>query len=332
MYKNNKEFFYKTELSPYDSSYPATLLSNILDYQLSLANNNIEHIYAEVAKKTNINNSDNKEEKTNFVVDINDDTMDKLKNRTLKLSKENGNIYAQLRKNGKYSKKLPIKEEILNKEISKLELEHTMELSAIQDALICISSQLRDINECVKDIISGQQNDRIGLYYSGLSLYLESSNIEDEKLRKNILSQALKCLTESNFKLVLQLQMDIKYLKNEEYKEKKRIRSLLIKEKMVSIDQAFSIIHQSSILKAAIYCQENEFKAMGCILDEYSKFIEGTIVQNASLLSQCEIADDGTDKGIWKTRGMFKLDSSRIIKQLENNNTVLYIEPKEEDN
>lgn len=68
----------------------------------------------------------------------------------------------------------------------------------------------------------GQQNDRIGLYYSGVALFIESLNVSDDNLKSNLIAQALKSLTEATFQLTLKLQTDLKYLKNKEYDSQKR--------------------------------------------------------------------------------------------------------------
>lgn len=57
---------------------------------------------------------------------------------------------------------------------------------------------------------------------------------------------------------------------------------------------------------------------MTAVLDEYSRFIETTVGENAALLAQCDISDDGTNEGIWNSRAQLKLDVSEFSKQLSN--------------
>lgn len=145
----------------------------------------------------------------------------------------------------------------------------------------------------------GQQNDRIGLYYSGVALFVESMNDSDDNLKSNLMAQALKSLTEVTFQLTLELQTDLKYLKNKEYDSQKKMRVKLITERVSSIDQSFSVIHQVSMLKADIYRQLGEIQATCAVLEEYYRFINGTIAPNASMLIQGDIRDNGTGKGVW---------------------------------
>ena len=55
---------------------------------------------------------------------------------------------------------------------------------------------------------------------------------------------------------------------------------------------------QASLLKAGIYCKEGEFLAMGVVLEEYARFINGTVSKNAKLLSQCDVLDKGVSIGV----------------------------------
>ena len=180
-------------------------------------------------------------------------------------------------------------------------------------------------------MVLGQQNDRIGLYYSGVALFIESMNVFDANLKSNLIAQALKSLTEATFQLTLKLQTDLKYLKNKEYDSQKKMRVKLITERVSSIDQSFSVIHQASMLKAGIYCQLGEIQATCAVLEEYSRFINGTIAPNASLLIQGDTRDNGTEKGVWKKRVNLELDVSNVSKLLQNKNKNLEIEMIEGD-
>ena len=77
-----------------------------------------------------------------------------------------------------------------------------------------------------------------------MALYLEARNILDVELRKNLVSQALRSLSDSSFKIRLNMQMDMNYLMNVEYKFAKGKRVELIDQKMDSINKSFAIIHQ----------------------------------------------------------------------------------------
>lgn len=54
-----------------------------------------------------------------------------------------------------------------------------MQMEAIKQQLQSIIESLKDIEGKVIEVIQGQRNDRIGLFYSGLSLYVESRERTD---------------------------------------------------------------------------------------------------------------------------------------------------------
>lgn len=132
-------------------------------------------------------------------------------------------------------------------------------------------------------------------------------NVGDIELRKHLVAQSIKALTDASFQLTLSLQTDIRYLKRKEYDLDKKNKFNLINEKISNINQSFSAIHQASILKAGIYCQQGEMKAVANVLQEYSRFIQGTIAGNAYMLSQCDMNDNGKLDGIWRSRAELQL-------------------------
>ena len=99
----------------------------------------------------------------------------------------------------------------------------------------------------------------------------------------------------------------------------------LIDSRISSINQSFAFIHQATMLRAGIYCNEGELVAMSTVLNEYSYFIEGTVAKNAGLLAQCDKTDTGTEKGIWKSRAKLKLDVSDFNKQLNAPDKTIYL-------
>ena len=59
----------------------------------------------------------------------------------------------------------------------------------------------------------------MGIYYSGVAIYIESMCVTDFVMKKNLISQSIKALTEAVFKMTLMMQSDICYLKAEGYKK-----------------------------------------------------------------------------------------------------------------
>ncbi len=178
----------------------------------------------------------------------------------------------------------------------------------------------------VKEVLRGQQNDRIGLFRSGMSLYLEAREVSDEGLRKLLVTQSLRALSDATAQLDLELQEDVAYLANGEYRKAKAKRTELIDEKMASINRCFPVLHQASVARAAIYCEQGEVKAMASALEAYSRLIKQTVGSRADLLAEFDASDDGTDHGVWRSRAALQLDVSALSKALSVPEKTFHLE------
>ena len=238
------------EISPYDASYPMELLSSGIKKELDKAQRAAENIYRATVRNmpvaTQIQEATNKG--CRYVVDTSENTLRAIESGALKLTQENGKTYAQFRVNGKYSSKLPIKKEVFRKGVDPVQMANALQMQALQDQIQTVANQLVLIDHSVKEVLQGQQNDRIGLYYSGLSLFLESKNMSDDGLKNAIQAQVLRALADSTFQLKLTMESDIKYIENKEYDKAKGKRRELIMEHMNNINQTFAFIHQATML------------------------------------------------------------------------------------
>lgn len=323
----------KREISPYDASYPLMLLSKGINEQLQLAEKMIDTIYKTVSKDMGIVAQLHQATKGGFryVVDLSDDMLKQIDSGKIKLmTTKTGKVTAQIvEENGHFGSKLSIKKENYRQGINPVDMGNTMQLLAMQEQLDVLAGQIISIDNSVKDVLQGQQNDRLGLYYSGLAMYLEAQNVDNVDLRKSLIVQALHSLADASFQLIITMQSDIKYLTEGKYNSEKGKRQQLIDARMRNINESFEFIHQASLLRAAIYCEQKEINAMVTVLDEYSHFIDTTIAKNACLLAQCDVIDKGAMGGLWKRRAELKLDVSTIKKQLETDDKVVYIGIKE---
>ena len=316
------------ELSPYEASYPAKLLLCRLKNEIDRAQSAAGTIYNVVVKEApmlvQIRNATKKG--VRYVVDATEETLDALDKGKIKLSFEKGKMVAQLREaNGHYGEKLGIKKEVFRKGMDPAQVANSLQMKTLEAQIEEMAYQISAIDKNVHEVLLGQQNDRIGLYYSGLALYLEARVVSDETMKKQLMVQALKTLSEASFQLGLTMQSDIKYLANKEYDSDKKKRVQLIDEHISSINKSFEFIHQASMLRAAIYCEQGEMSAMSTVLSEYSHVLEKTVVENARLLGEADINDNGTEDGIWAQRAKFKLDVTDIKRQLTSEDKTFYI-------
>lgn len=316
------------DVSPFDDEYPVYLLSSNLQRTMGLADVAIDKVFKTVSKESLLAAQAVKSLHKDFryVLDISDETKKQIAKGNIKLTVESGGkTYAQFKNGNKYGKKIPVKKEDFGQGLDPVQMANAMQMRAIQSQIEEMSDQIQLIDCSAREILQGQQNDRIALYYSGLSLFLEAQNISDETLKKQLLAQSLKSLSEATFQLNLTLKSDIEYMQKKSFEKGKRKMMELLDERIDNINQSFKYIHQATLLRAGIYCQQGEMTAMGSVLKEYSDFIEQRIAGNANMLSEYDVHDIGaTDKG-WKARAAFKLDISDINNLLTYEEKVIYL-------
>ena len=321
--------------SPYDPSYPALLLSQGLRMQLAQAESAAEKIYKAVVKAAPAAAQLRQATRKGFrlVVDAGEETLKAIESGKIKLTVEkSGKTFAQIREaSGHYGSKLPIKKEVFAKGLDPVQMANAMQMQALQSQVQQISDQIVEIDHSVREVLQGQQNDRIGLYYSGVALYLEARSVSDPELRRTLIAQSMRALSDASFQLLLTMQADIRFLTDREFDRAKGKKVEKIDARMQNINKAFAVIHQAALMRAGIYAAEGELSAMTAVLSEYARFIEGTIAKNAGLLSQCDVTDTGTETGVWKSRKNLKLDVSQLVAHINDSEKTLYLSTAEEE-
>lgn len=264
---------------------------------------------------------DKDEQESKYVLDIDKELSDKLHSGEVELVKVNGEPIAQIRDaNGKFGKKIPIKEELQEEGVSLDALQLAIQMEAINQQLKTIVDSVMIIEDRIKDVSKGQYNDRVGLYFSGLSLFIEARSIEDHSLKKQIIAQALRSVSDANSQMVQEIRESISYLINEQYRNSKRMTAL-IKEHLQIVRECYEIIFRASFLKAAIYQECGELASMLTAIDEYGRFIEKLIMPYAGKLSELDESNQFIEKGTWgQIAGT--LTGCRELKQLVNDNMI----------
>lgn len=318
------------EIASPDDRSPLALLSTAIRKNCNEADSAIADIVKAVERQAPDMAQISKAADKGFrlVVDASDETLQAIDRGDIKLTTDKmGNTFAQMkRSDGRYGKKLPIKREEFSQGIDPVQAANAMQVKALQEQLDEIAEQITVIDGRVKEALRGQQNDRIGLFRSGMSLYLEAREVSDEGLRKLLVAQSLRALSDATAQLDLELQEDVAYLANGEYRKAKGKRAELIDEKMASINRCFPVLHQASVARAAIYCEQGEVKAMASALEAYSRLIEQTVGSRAGLLAEFDVSDDGTDRGVWRSRAALQLDVSALSKALSAPEKTFYLE------
>ena len=249
----------------------------------------------------------------NLVVDLSDELKEKYKKGLLRFDKDkNGNMYAQLRdEKNHYGKKLNIKEQVSEKDLI-----IASQLNVIKDVLDDIVDTLENIEENISHILMEFHNDRVGLYYSGLSLYLEALQVNDASLRKELIAQSLKSLNDSQAQIIQEFKSDIAFLRSPQFNKIKRKKHDCLVEKMQNIHVCFQTINRIVTLKAMIYFDNNQFNSMLMVCNEYQRFIKAIIKPNVGFLIECDPRDDKLINGTWSKRANALLDYKEIQNKL----------------
>ena len=272
-------------------------------------------------------------DKVQYVVDMSPDLLEKIEKGVVKLDySKDGRVFAQLRDaNNHFGKKLSIKRELINNGVDPQELRMAVQMAAVQQKLQAIVETLDDISEGVSEVLKGQQNDRFGLYYSGMSLMLEAREVQDETMRKLISSQALKALSDATGQLTQDIQEQIRYLLDGDYKKgKKGTRRAELDERMNSINKCFDAIHRAAVLKAAIYFDAGETAALLLAVEEYARFVNRAIAPYAGKLIEFDQSDTLLMDGKWETRVKALSEASELRKALTSE-TTFYLVPSDYD-
>lgn len=212
---------------------------------------------------------------------------------------KDGLVYAQLRGDkGHFGKPLPIEKHLEEQGLTVEQVELAMQMDAIRAQLEDMVAKLKKIEGRVTEVIQGQHNDRIGLFYSGLSLYAESRRISNESLRTLTQANALKALSDANSQVIQEIRINIEYLVTEQYNSSKNITKE-IDERMSAISKCYDVVYRSSFLKSTIYYECGEIEAMLTCLDEYGRFIKKLIIPYVGILSELDKNEKFIEKGTW---------------------------------
>lgn len=275
-------------------------------------------------QKAAANQKDDKDYK--LVVQLEDDMKAALDNGDIKLvTNDTGEVFAQIRNsNGRFGSRLPIKKELEEEGISADGLQMALQMDIIKEQLKAIVETMQTIEGRVTAVLQGQHNDRIGLFYSGMSLYAESRSIKDSDLKRQVTAQALRALSDANAQMIQEIRTSVSYLVTEQYKNAKKITAS-VEEHLGIIHQCYDVVYRASFMKAAIYQQRGEIEAMLTAIDEYGRFVEKLIIPYAGKLTELDKNSSFIETGTWGTIAGTLVSCSDIKKRISNCDTF-YLE------
>lgn len=248
-----------------------------------------------------------------YEVILSSEMREAIKNGSKKFdSNKAGEIFAQIRdSDGKLSKKIPIRELPEGIVINPAELSNALRMKAIEEKLESIADTLEEIGVGIKDVLAGQENDRIGLYFSGINLYREAAQVQNQVLRSMIMSQSIKTISDAYSQEKQCVISDIEFLVSGKHLNLKRPKDE-IEKRLFNINKCFQIVHRAAVFKAGIYYKNDEMPAMLEVLDEYSRFLNKTIAPNVGKLSEMDAKEKFIDGSSWSKKADFADEISEI--------------------
>lgn len=237
-----------------------------------------------------------------LVLDVSKETLRKIQCGDLKMMQTSDNVLKAVvcDSSGQIRQHLNVKYEQFCNIPNVTELANSLQMANINYQLSAISEQLELVSSAIQDVIQGQYNDRIALYYAGEQLYLESQAIHTEMLRMQLISSSLRSLEEGKIKMIESIKTDISKIRAHSNRTIK-LKPEQITERIQQINASFDVINRAVQLKASIYYDLQEVEAMFATLQHYATFLEDTINCNEKLLYDY----DKTDKkinGKWNER------------------------------
>ena len=207
--------------------------------------------------------------------------------------------------NGKTRAIADLKWEDVAKGVDPGQMANAMQGMAIQQQLQEISMQLEEMSQDMSDILRGQHNDRLALYYSGETIFKEALECNDEIIKKQLIASSIKALTDAASTLKIELISEVASLCKKYDGSKGKfvgIKSDKLIEKMEMINSSFCAIHNSTALKAAIYYQQGEYLALTSVLTDYKTFLEDTLTEERAKLLYLADPKDAVLNGTWNIR------------------------------
>lgn len=198
-----------------------------------------------------------------------------------------------------------------------------MQGMAIQQQLKELSEQLENITCLMKDVVVGQQNDRIALFYSASNKYREALAIGDINLKGQLKIEAISSLNDSIEKIKQDTIYRIGVICNE-YDEKRGIYKKLkiVEEHIPTVKKNLQIIHNSMALKTAIYCNEGEYGAAVQSLLAYKNFIISSLSKDKIKILYYADSNDEKLEGFWMDKSSVLPNKIDVIcNQIQNMNS-----------
>ena len=224
-----------------------------------------------------------------------------------------------LDENGKIVENAMLKKEDVMKGVNLSQLATAMQGMAIQQQLEDISIDLDSVMEATNDILAGQHNDRLGLYYSAEFMYRESQLVNNRELRENMKIMSLSNLSNAIEQIKQTTIYELDKISRNYDQRRQRFIGNINQNEVISIKTSFGVIHKAIALKNAIYCDNNEHSAAVYTLLEYKDFLVRSLDGNRSTAIYYADTSEKNLGGFWSSKkNKYPQRIDQIVKEIND--------------
>lgn len=203
-----------------------------------------------------------------------------------------------------------------------------MQGMAIQKELMDISEKLDLLLVKADEILAGQHNDRLGLYYAAEFLYQEALKVNNVTLREQMIAESLSLLSSAIEQIKQTTIYELSKVASMYNPDRQSFRRSVDENTVSSIKSSFQVIHKAVGLKTAIYCCNGEYTAATCSLLEYREFLMKSLEGHNGEAIYYADRKEKSLAGFWNIRkNEIPLKIENICRNLKNYDNY-YIEYK----
>ena len=228
-------------------------------------------------------------------------------------AKDNDGYFRALVKdeNGKIREHALLKKENVPQGIDMTQMAMAMQGMAIQQQLSEISEKLDVMFDAINDVLAGQNNDRVGLYYSAENMFREAQKINDLSLREQMIIAALSNLSVSIEQIKQTTFYEIGKVNDNYDLKNHKFKKVIKQEEITEIKRNFQVLHKAIALKVAIYSYTGEYNAAVYTLLEYKNFLKIALSEGKG---EALYYSDSHEKSL---QGFWNIQQNKYPKQID---------------
>ncbi len=200
---------------------------------------------------------------------------------------------------GKIKEQALLKKESVPQGLNMTQMAMAMQGMAIQQQISEISEKLDILFDVVNDVKAGQNNDRLGLYYSAENMFREAQKISDQYRREQVIISSISNLSTSIEQIKQTTLYEIGKVNNVYDLKNHKFKKIVKQEDISEIKRNFQVLHKAIALKVAIYSYLGEYNAAVYTLLEYKSFLNLSLTKGSGEALYYADSQEKSLQGFW---------------------------------